>query len=101
MNIPKILILDYGSQYTHLIERCLRELGFRSVIFPPGKAERFVTTEKPKAIILSGSDRSVNDSNALDIPDVVLRSGVPILGICYGMQLLAKRLGGEVRSGTG
>ena len=96
MEQPKVLIVDLGSQYTLVIGRTIRELGFRTVIFSPQRAEKWLATNQPKAIILSGGSASVYEENAPLVPLAILSAGVPILGICYGMQLLARILGGEV-----
>lgn len=85
----QILILDLGSQYTQIIRRSLRYLGFHSVILPPGDSLKWVENNKPKAIILSGGSASVYEENAPKIPEEILRLGIPVLGICYGMQWLA------------
>jgi GMP synthase (glutamine-hydrolysing) len=91
-----ILILDFGSQYTQLIARRVRELGVYAEILP-GNA-KFAEIEKfdPTAIILSGSPFSVYADDAPHSADEVFTMGKPILGICYGIQMLAYRMGGEV-----
>ncbi|MBU0998693.1 glutamine-hydrolyzing GMP synthase [Patescibacteria group bacterium] len=98
MNKIQILIVDYGSQYTLVIGRTLRELGVRSVILPPDKAEDWIKNNLPKAVILSGSNWSVHNEGAPELPKSLNVTGVkyPILGICYGMQLLAHKLNGLV-----
>jgi GMP synthase (glutamine-hydrolysing) len=96
MEQPKVLIVDLGSQYTLVIGRTIRELGFRTVIFSSQRAEKWLATNQPNAIILSGGSASVYEENAPTIPSEILTRRVPILGICYGMQLLAHMLGGEV-----
>jgi GMP synthase (glutamine-hydrolysing) len=85
----QILIVDLGSQYTQIIRRSLRYLGFHSIILPPGKCLEWAKTNEPKGIILSGGSASVYDKNAPKIPKELLDTGIPILGICYGMQWLA------------
>lgn len=94
----QVLIVDYGSQYTLVIGRTLRELGVRSAILPPDKAEHFLTQYTPKSVILSGSNWSVHNDGAPGLPNNLDITGVkyPILGLCYGMQLLAYKLGGTV-----
>lgn len=97
----QILIVDYGSQYTLVIGRTLRELGVRSIILPPKKAEMWLKNENPKAVILSGSNWSVHSEGAPDLPKSLDVSGLGgkkyfVLGICYGMQLIAHKLGGKV-----
>lgn len=92
----KILILDFGSQYTQLIARRVRELKVYSEIFPYNTTIDKIRNFAPKAIILSGSPSSVYDDKA-PLPDFGLfELGVPILGICYGMQLIAKYTNGKV-----
>jgi len=102
MNDIQILIVDYGSQYTLVIGRTLRELGVRSIILPPNKVDRWLKDNTPKAVILSGSHWSVHNEGAPGIPKSLDITGQNknkqyfILGICYGMQLLAHKLGGIV-----
>lgn len=90
-----ILILDFGSQYTQLIARRIREEGVYSEIVPFFEAEKAIAEKKPVAIVLSGGPRSVYEENAPMI-DIELLKDKPVLGICYGHQLLAKLLGGKV-----
>ena len=85
----QILIIDLGSQYTEIIRRSLRYLGFRSFIISPEKSLEWAKENKPKGIILSGGSASVYDTDAPKIPKEILDIGVPILGICLGMQWLA------------
>lgn len=85
----QILIIDLGSQYTQIIRRSLRYLGFHSIILPPNQSLAWIKGKKPKGIILSGGAASVYDADAPDIPNELLDLGIPILGICYGMQWLA------------
>ncbi|MCX6712955.1 MAG: glutamine-hydrolyzing GMP synthase [Candidatus Vogelbacteria bacterium] len=96
MNEPKILIIDLGSQYTLVIGRTLRELGYRSAILSPKQAAVWLTNNRPKGIILSGGPASVNDADAPAPPGQILNRNIPILGICYGMQWLAKESGGKI-----
>lgn len=91
-----LLILDYGSQYTQLIARKARELGVYSVIVPYSAPLEDVTKYKPKAIILSGGPNSVYDNDAPKLESRILKLGVPVLGICYGLQLITRELGGDV-----
>ena len=91
-----IVILDCGSQYTQLIARRIRELSVHSEILPWDSPAETILSHRPGGIIISGGPRSVLEEDAPTIPDSILHSGVPILGICYGMQLLAHRLGGVV-----
>ena len=92
----KILILDFGSQYTMLIARRVRELKVYSEIHPYNVGLSFIREFRPSGIILSGGPASVYDEGAPVIPAEVLSLGIPVLGICYGMQLLASLSGGKV-----
>ncbi len=95
----KILIIDCGSQYTQLIARRVRELGvYSEILFWDSPTEKF-EEEHPSGIILSGGPRSVLDADAPAVPSWLIKSGTPILGICYGMQLLAHVFGGVVERG--
>jgi len=97
MRHQTILILDYGSQYTQLIARRLRELGVKTVIERGDLAAPALRQAAPLAIVLSGGPASVFEEGAI-VPDPALFSlGVPVLGICYGMHLMAHMLGGVVR----
>ncbi len=91
-----ILIVDYGSQYTQLIARRVRELKVYSEILPWNAPEENFERFHPCGIILSGGPASVYEKDAPSLPPFVLQSRVPVLGICYGMQLLAHTLGGRV-----
>ncbi len=86
---PQILIVDLGSQYTQIIRRSLRYLGFHSVIIPPGEALKWAKENKPKSIILSGGTLNISDKDAPEIPREIISLGVPVLGICLGMQWMA------------
>ncbi len=92
-----VLVLDFGGQYTHLIARRVRELGVYSEIVPGDSPAEAVLSRRPGALILSGGPRSVFDDGAPRVDPGILRSGIPMLGICYGHQLLAHALGGIVR----
>lgn len=92
----RILILDFGSQYTMLIARRIRELKVYCEIHPYNVGIDFVKRFDPAGIILSGGPASVFDEGAPRVPVELLRLGVPVLGICYGMQLMAALLGGRV-----
>ncbi|MDY6878039.1 MAG: glutamine-hydrolyzing GMP synthase [Chloroflexota bacterium] len=91
-----IAILDFGSQYTQLIARCVREAHVYCELFPWNAPPEEVLALEPQGFILSGGPASVYASGAPQLPDYVLAQDVPVLGICYGMQLLAHRLGGQV-----
>ncbi|EJW11316.1 GMP synthase [Rhodovulum sp. PH10] len=95
----KILIVDFGSQVTQLIARRVREEGVYSEIVPFTKAEEAFAAMRPKGVILSGGPASVLEPGAPLAPAFLYDAGVPILGICYGEQAMAKQLGGEVEAG--
>lgn len=91
-----ILILDFGSQYTQLIARKVRELGVYCEIYPYNISIDAIRSMSPKGIILSGGPASINEENAPICEKTVFELGVPVLGICYGLQLLSKTFGGKV-----
>ncbi|MCA9930810.1 MAG: gamma-glutamyl-gamma-aminobutyrate hydrolase family protein, partial [Anaerolineales bacterium] len=91
-----IVILDYGSQYSQLIARRVREANFYSRLLSWRTPAEEVLALNPKGIILSGGPNSVYDKGAPTLPAYVLESKLPVLGICYGMQLLTQKLGGGV-----
>ena len=93
----EVAVLDYGSQYSQLIVRRVRDLGYTSHLYAP---EKLGSLNKPGAIILSGGPRSTSEENAPDVDHPKLMSfGVPVLGVCYGMQLLNIKYGGTVKPG--
>ena len=94
-----ILIVDFGSQVTQLIARRVREAGVYSEIAPFNAAEEAFARMKPAGIILSGSPASVPDAGSPRAPQCLFDSGVPILGICYGQQVMTDQLGGTVEPG--
>ena len=96
--IDTILVLDFGSQYTQLIARRVRESNVYSEILPWDIAESKITELKPKGVILSGGPNSVTETFTPRAPQIVFDLGIPILGICYGMQTLAEQMGGHVIS---
>lgn len=97
MTFDKIIIIDLGSQTNQLISRRIRDFGVYSELKDPGiTADELTQIEGLKGIILSGGPNSVNDETSITIDDAIFDLGVPILGICYGMQLLTKRFGGVV-----
>lgn len=91
-----IIVLDYGSQYSQLITRRVREANVYCQLVSWRAPAETVLALQPKGFILSGGPNSVYDAGAPTLPDYVLQSGLPVLGVCYGMQLLAHRLGGRV-----
>jgi GMP synthase (glutamine-hydrolysing) len=94
-----ILVLDFGAQYTQLIARRVRELNVYCEIHPFDVSDAFIRELKPAGIILSGGPESVTEGHTPRAPAAVWAAGVPVLGICYGMQTMAAQLGGEVESG--
>jgi GMP synthase (glutamine-hydrolysing) len=94
--MQKVLILDFGSQYTQLIARKVRELGVYSEIVPFDTPIAGIRAAKPGALILSGGPRSVYEKGAPLAPKEIFDLGIPVLGICYGLQLTAHLLGGRV-----
>ncbi|MFO1305299.1 MAG: glutamine-hydrolyzing GMP synthase [Burkholderiales bacterium] len=95
----KILILDFGAQYTQLIARRLRETHVYCEIHPYDVSDAFVREFAPKGIVLSGGPNSVTEGDTPRAPAAVWTQGVPVLGICYGMQTMAAQLGGTVETG--
>jgi GMP synthase (glutamine-hydrolysing) len=91
-----IIVLDFGSQFTQLIARRLRELGVYSEVWPPDTPLETIRAREPAGIILSGGPKSVSDATAPKCDPAVYAIGCPVLGICYGMQLMADQLGGRV-----
>ena len=96
MNHQTIVVLDFGSQFTQLIARRLRELSVYSEIVPYNTPVAEIRQRNPAGIILSGGPRSVSEPTAPRCEDAVFDAGIPVLGICYGMQLMTDALGGEV-----
>src|SRR3989338_9771143 len=94
----KILILDFGSQVAQLIARRVREQQVYCELHPFDVSEEFIRDFNPQGIILSGGPNSVYEAEEWKAPQVVFELGVPVLGICYGMQTMAAQLGGKVES---
>jgi GMP synthase (glutamine-hydrolysing) len=94
----KILILDFGSQYTQLIARRIRETNVYCELHPYDVSPEFIKTFAPKGIILSGGPASVTEDETPRAPQIVFELKVPVLGICYGMQTMAAQLGGTVEN---
>jgi len=99
IHADRILILDFGSQLTQLIARRVRELGVYCEIHPWDAGDADVRDFRPRGIILSGSPESTTEAGAPAAPAAVFSLGVPVLGICYGMQTMARQLGGRVEAG--
>lgn len=96
MTPERILILDFGSQYAQLIARRVRELGVYCEIFPYDISPEDIKAFEPKGIILSGGPETVTQEKTPRAADIIFALGCPVLGICYGMQLMALQLGGKV-----
>ena len=93
----KILIIDYGSQYTQLIARRLRDLSVFCEVYPHQKISiSLINKLKPSGIILSGGPNSVLDRDAPKLNNFILKLSIPVLGICYGLQLICSHLGGKI-----
>jgi GMP synthase (glutamine-hydrolysing) len=99
MSQKKILILDFGSQYTQLIARRVREAHVYCELHPCDVDAEFIRAFAPSGIILSGGPNSVTEGDTPRAPQIVFELGVPVLGICYGMQTMAAQLGGVVETG--
>ena len=95
----RVLILDFGSQFTQLIARRVRESGVYCEIMPATAGPERILDFGPRAFILSGGPASVIDSESPTVPELVFQSGLPVLGICYGQQAMCAQLGGQVQLG--
>lgn len=96
IHAQRILILDFGSQYTQLIARRVREIGVFSEIRAFDMSPEEIKEFNPKGIILAGGPESVTEGESPRAPDIVFELGIPVLGICYGMQTMSEQLGGKV-----
>src|SRR5207245_1731523 len=94
----KILILDFGAQYSQLIARRVREAQVYCELHPFDVDAEFIRRFGPRGVVLSGGPASVYDDATPKAPDAVFKLGVPVLGICYGMQTMAAQLGGQVEN---
>lgn len=92
----RILILDFGSQYTQLIARRVREIGVYCELHPFDMDDEAIREFNPRGIILAGGPESVHEANSPRAPQAVFDLNVPVLGICYGMQTMAEQMGGKV-----
>ena len=95
-HLQRVLILDFGSQYTQLIARRIREIGVYCEIWPWDSHASDIREFAPRGIVLSGGPESVHTDDGPQAPDIVFELNVPVLGICYGMQLMSRHFGGEV-----
>ncbi len=100
IHAQRILILDFGSQYTQLIARRVRDLGVYSELHPYHYSEKAIQEFAPTGVILSGGPESVTEMTTARVPEIIFKLGCPVLGICYGMQAMAEQLGGKVASGA-
>ncbi len=100
MDTSSIVILDFGSQYTQLIARRIREQNVFSVVLPCTASIDQIRAQKPIGIILSGGPCSIYDADAPNADPAMLALGLPVLGICYGLHFITHHLGGKVRSAT-
>ncbi|MEY8443024.1 glutamine-hydrolyzing GMP synthase [Lactococcus ileimucosae] len=98
--LEKIIVLDYGSQYNQLISRRIREIGVFSELMSHKVTAQEIREINPVGIILSGGPNSVYDEGSFDIDPEIFELGLPILGICYGMQLISHKLGGKVEGAS-
>jgi len=94
----KILILDFGSQYSQLIARRIREIGVYCELLPYDISPYFIEKFKPNGVILSGGPDTVSQTDSARAPNIVFELNVPLLGICYGMQTMAVQLDGDAKS---
>lgn len=98
--MSSLVVIDYGSQYTRLITRRLRELQVYSVIETPKVTVAELQALQARGVVLSGGPQSVYAKDAPQLPEGLLESGIPVLAICYGMQLMARALGGDVAASS-
>ncbi|HNI41029.1 MAG TPA: gamma-glutamyl-gamma-aminobutyrate hydrolase family protein, partial [Solirubrobacterales bacterium] len=92
----EVLVLDFGGQYSQLIARRIRECGVFAELLPASTTIEQIESRNPKGLVLSGGPASVYDPGAPEFPEKLTELGIPVLGICYGMQAMAKALGGKV-----
>ena len=93
----KVIIIDFGSQVTKLIARRVRDLGVYSEIITPRKLSKYIKYSNVKGIILSGGPSTVTSKRYQSIPKEIFKKKIPILGICYGLQLITKIFGGKIK----
>lgn len=98
IHTDKLLILDFGSQYTQLIARRVREIGVYCEIYSCDCTAEEIQAFAPKGVVLSGGPETVTSSDTPRAPQIVFELGIPVLGICYGMQTMTEQLGGKVES---
>ena len=92
-----IAIIDFGSQVTKLIARRVRDLGVYSEIFTPKEFEKIKKLRNIKGLIFSGGPSTVTKKNFQNVPKEIFKKKIPVLGICYGLQLIAKIFGGKIK----
>ena len=100
MDINMILVIDFGGQYNQLITRRVREAGVYSELISSKTPLSEIKERNPIGIILTGGPNSVYDEGSMSISDEIFNLGIPVLGICYGHQLMTHKLGGKVKTGT-
>jgi len=101
-SFDRVLVINFSGQYTHLIARRVRELSVYSEIVNYAEASQQLVEElRPRAVILSGGPSSIYAENAPKVGSWILELGIPVLGICYGHQLIASMIGGRVERGLG
>ena len=96
-NLDKVVIIDFGSQFTQLIARRIRELGVFSQIITPDALKKLKKFESVKGLIFSGGPSTVTQKHFESVPKKVFEKNIPILGICYGLQLISKIFGGKIK----
>ena len=97
-NKEKVLIIDFGSQVTKLIARRIRDLGVYSEVVTSKELKNILNYDNVKGIILSGGPSTVTKKKFETVPRKIFKKKIPILGICYGLQLIAKLFGGKIKS---
>ena len=93
----KIIIIDFGSQVTKLIARRIRDLGVFSEIIPPNDISKITKFKNVKGIVFSGGPSTVTKNKFQSVPKIIFEKKIPILGICYGLQLITKLFGGRIK----
>ena len=100
MHEEKILVIDYGSQYTQLIARRIRENNTYCEVLSPESLIKIKNLDNILGVILSGGPNSVIENNDYDLPDLLFEKNTPLLGICFGMQLICKKFNGKIQEST-
>ena len=100
MHEEKILVIDYGSQYTQLIARRIRENNTYCEVLHPESLNKKESFNKVIGVVLSGGPNSVTNSSNYDLPNSLFENNIPVLGICFGMQLICKKFNGVIKEST-